>query len=394
MESAEGTQRPTKAQTRNTLEDRLRHYTDIDPFCANTGLPVIVCVEEAVIWPRVSIIILNWNGWRDTIECLESVYHVTYANYDVVVVDNGSEDESIEKLRDYCEGNLRVESARCEYSHDNKPITLTEYTEEQARDGKQIGKSPPDSPSQSRLILIENQSNYGFSGGNNIGIMFALKALGPDYVLLLNNDVIVGPAFLSRLVEVSESDAKIGIAGPRIYNYSHVDKIAFAGGRINLWLGQSHHVGLNETDEGKHSKVAEVDYIEGSCLLVKTKVVEDVGMFDSAYVSYWEDTDWCIRANRAGYKVVYVPTAQIWHKESSTSAGPIKVYYFTRNRFLFMKKHASALQITSFMIAYFAIVIWYRIFVFLFYYRRPNLLKPFFRAIKDGISEICKRRGT
>ena len=344
-----------------------------------------------MIWPRVSIIILNWNSWRDTIECLESVYHVTYENYDVVVVDNGSEDESIENLRDYCEGNLRVGSARCEYSRDNKPITLTEYTEEQARDGKQIGKLPLDVPSKSRLILIENQTNYSFSEGTNIGITFALKALGPDHVLLLNNDVIVDPDFLSRLVEVSESDAKIGIVGPRIHNYSHPNKLAFAGGRINLWLGQSHHVGLNETDQGKYSKVAEVDFIEGSCFLVKRKVVEDIGMFDSAYVAYWEDTDWCIRANRAGYKVVYVPTAQIWHKESSTSAGPIKIYYYTKNRFLFMKKHASALQITSFMIAYLAIVIWYRICVLSLYHKSPRLLKPYFQAVKEGISIVCRK---
>ncbi|MEN6514775.1 glycosyltransferase, partial [Methanoculleus sp.] len=152
--------------------------------------------------PRVSIIILNWNGWKDTIECLESVYQITYQNYDVIVVDNGSENESIEKIKEYARGNLEVTSRFFDYSRENKPLHYIEYSLDETKAEKGKEAEIADLPSWKKLILINNMKNYGFAEGNNIAIRYALKVLNPEYVLLLNNDTIVDRNFLDELVNV------------------------------------------------------------------------------------------------------------------------------------------------------------------------------------------------
>ncbi|CAD6491110.1 MAG: Glycosyl transferase family 2 [Candidatus Argoarchaeum ethanivorans] len=118
-----------------------------------------------MIHPRVAIIILNWNGWGDTLECLESVYQITYPNYDVIVVDNGSEDESVEKIREYCGGEIEVESKFFEYSSENKPIKIIGYTREEAEAGGGEEGGIDDLPSNEKLMIIKNEKNYGFVGG-------------------------------------------------------------------------------------------------------------------------------------------------------------------------------------------------------------------------------------
>ena len=128
--------------------------------------------------PRVTVIVLNWNGWEDTVECLESLFGVFYPCFDVVVVDNASEDDSVSRIREYCQGNLRVESPFFTYTSENKPIKLTEITEDQINTHKNEGNSTIDSshdPSakQNELLLIRNRENHGFAVGNNIAMDFA-----------------------------------------------------------------------------------------------------------------------------------------------------------------------------------------------------------------------------
>lgn len=170
--------------------------------------------QEAVRTPRVAVIILNWNGWQDTIECLESLYRIDYPCYDVILVDNCSVDESVEIIRGYCEGRIKVNSAFFEHSWENKPIRLVECTREEAELGvaKSIGSISP----SRRLILIRNERNFGFAEGNNIAIRYCLKVLKPEYVVLLNNDTVVDVRFLSELVAMAEQDESIGVLGPKI----------------------------------------------------------------------------------------------------------------------------------------------------------------------------------
>ena len=286
---------------------------------------------------KVSIIVLNWNNWMDTIECLESLFRIDYASYDVIVVDNGSTNESVKKIREYCEGKIAVNSKFFKYEPNSKPIEVIEYTKEEAEKVKEVPLS-----SNRRLILIKNDKNYGFAGGNNVGIRFALRTLRPDYILLLNNDTVVDRDFLKELVKVMESDKEIGIAGPKIYYYEYKgrsDVISFTGEDIIPEKGLGKRYGCGEIDCGQWDKQMEVDRLEGSCMLIRREVFEKIGLLDEEYFLYWEETDFCIRTKKAGFKNVYCPKARIWHKIGGSWQDEAPIYYFTRNTFLFIAKN-------------------------------------------------------
>jgi len=183
------------------------------------------------MFPIVSIIILNWNGWEDTLECLESLYQINYSNYEIMVIDNGSEDNSIEKIRKYCEGSLKVKSPFFEYSNVNKSLKLFEYDENDFID-LEIVKEYKNLRAPDKLILLKNRKNYGYAEGNNIGIEFTLKNIKSDYVLILNNDTVVEQNFLNEMIEIAESNEKVGCVGSKVYYYNYKgrkDVISFAG---------------------------------------------------------------------------------------------------------------------------------------------------------------------
>ncbi len=347
-------------------------------------------------FPRVSIIILNWNGWRDTIECLESLYQITYPNYEVIVVDNGSKDNSAEKIKEYCEGKTKVKSKFFEYDPNNKPIYILEYAREQAEEGGDFKREKYFSkyPSNRKLRLILNEKNYGFAEGNNIGIRYALKALNPDYILLLNNDTVVDPEFLMELVNVAESDPKIGFAGPKTYYYDfngRRDVINFAGGKLSMWKGKPYHIGMNEVDVGQYDEIREVDYVEGSCILVSKNVINRIGLLSTDYPLYWEENDWCIRGQKANFKSVYVPDAKIWHKTASSikkELSGLAICYMTQSRFIFMKKYASTANIMTFLL-YFIFQFWYNIGSFL-KDGQYSKIKLYLKGILQGLRSLSE----
>ncbi|MFH1858709.1 MAG: glycosyltransferase family 2 protein [Patescibacteria group bacterium] len=242
--------------------------------------------------PKVFIIILNWNNWPDVKECLESLKNNDYPNYEVVIVDNDSKE---------------------------KP---------QASDGVKV---------------IYNNKNLGFSGGNNVGIKYALKQ-DTDYILLLNDDTIVTPDFLSKMVKAAESDSKIGMVGSKIYFYKDRNKLWFAGGIINWLYNKGEMKGYNEIDKGQYDQpdIQESSYLTGCCLLVKRMVIEKIGLLPEEYFAYYEDTDWSLAAQKAGFKTVFVPKARIWHKGSKSSREFSKpyIYYHVRNGLIFASKYA------------------------------------------------------
>jgi GT2 family glycosyltransferase len=159
---------------------------------------------------RVSIVILNWNGWRDTIECLESLYRISYPNYDVILLDNGSNDGSLKEIRDYLDSGGTLVSKLVDYSAGNKPIMVLVYTADEAELGGGREGEIADLPPDRRLVFIRNDQNCGFEQGNNIGVRYAIKALDPDYILLLNNDTVVDIDFLSELAKADDGDKSIG----------------------------------------------------------------------------------------------------------------------------------------------------------------------------------------
>ncbi|NLI41733.1 MAG: glycosyltransferase family 2 protein [Caldisericales bacterium] len=259
--------------------------------------------------PRVCIIILNWNGWKDTIECLESLYQIEYDNFMVLLIDNHSADESINMIRNYTEGKLEVQSKFINYSNNNKPIKTYEFTNEEA---EKVKFNRPEL--YKTLIIIKNDKNYGFAEGNNIGIRFALNCIIPQYILLLNNDTIVDPLFLDELIIAAESDPKIGIIGPIIYYYDYYgrhDVVWFSGGEIN-WCKYPgyHHMTKSLTNSNGYR---ECDWVSGAALMMNTKRVNRVELNREFHFDC-EDVDYCLNELKHGLKAVVVLNAKIWHK--------------------------------------------------------------------------------
>lgn len=242
----------------------------------------------------VYLIILNWNGWQDTIECVESSMKLTYSNFRILIVDNGSSDGSESILR---------------------------------------GRFP-------NIEFIQTAENLGFAGGNNVGMRYALEH-DADYVWLLNNDTVVDPAALSELVKVADKKATTAIVGSKIYYFYEPNKIWFAGGNWRKNKLFASHRGDGEIDFGQYDEVCEVDYITGCSLLIKSSVIKEVGMMDESYFLYWEEVDWNATVFKKGRKILYVPSSLVWHKISASIKNQthIQAYYYIRNALLFFQKH-------------------------------------------------------
>jgi len=187
--------------------------------------------------------------------------------------------------------------------------------------------------------LVLSNRNLGYTGGNNLGIRSVL-ASSVDYVLLLNNDTEVAPDFVQLLVETAEADPSVGIVGPTIYYYDQPETIWSAGGSIDWKRGSTAMVGLDDKDEGQYGhSPREVDFVTGCAMLVKRSALEKVGLLDERFFAYYEDAEWCVRVKRAGFKIVHVPTAHVWHKiaPKTQEDSPTVRYYMARNRLLFLR---------------------------------------------------------
>ncbi|RST74170.1 glycosyltransferase family 2 protein [Siminovitchia acidinfaciens] len=295
---------------------------------------------------KVAIIILNWNSYNDTYECLKSLESLDYSNYQVFLVDNDSQDNSYYYLKkDYDEGNFCI------------PITF-----------------------------IQTGANLGFAGGNNVAIKKAYEQ-GYEYIWLLNNDTVVKSNALTPLVETMESDNIVGIVGSKILYYN-TNKIWFAGGKINNLIGTPKHIGINEEDINRHNSIKEVDYITGCSLLIRRSVIEKIGLMDEHYFLYFEETDWNIRAKQFGFKILFNPQSIIWHKVSQSTSNNdsfnyIVYYYSIRNNIYLIKKYYSKQVLISFLSFSFirAIKTWIKNKCDL------NILKYSYLGIVDGMKK-------
>lgn len=246
--------------------------------------------------PLVFIVILNWNGWQDTIECVESCRELSYPHFRILIVDNGSSDGSDAILRERLPG----------------------------------------------IEFIQTGSNLGFAGGNNVGIRYALEQ-GAYYVWLLNNDTTIGSGALNALVEAAERNDRNGMVGSKVVYSDNPVRIWYAGAVLDPqspW--RPHHRGLNEEDRGQYDKTGATGYVTGCSLLVRSETVEDVGLLDEELFLYFEDADWSARASSAGWKLVYCPGSLVYHKVSLSiggAASPTLLYYTARNRLYFVKRN-------------------------------------------------------
>lgn len=261
----------------------------------------------------VFVSLLNFNGEKNTLECLESLRKINFGDIDltILVVDNASTE------------SLNLES---------------------------------DLRGKIKIKVIKNKKNLGFSGGNNVGIKYALENKA-DYVLILNNDTYVDSNFLTELLKAAEEDKKIGILIPKIYfapgfeyhkdRYSEKEKgkvFWYAGGKMDWKNIIGSNRGVDEVDKGQFDKTEETEIATGCCMLIRKEALENAGYFDEDYFLYYEDADLTMRAKNKGFKVVYVPKSVVWHKNAGSAGGSGSVlqdYYITRNRLLFGFKYAS-----------------------------------------------------
>jgi GT2 family glycosyltransferase len=253
---------------------------------------------------KVTILILNWNQLNDTRRCLESLDKLTYRNYRIILIDNGSSDGSDRELARLFPG----------------------------------------------VTLVRNQTNRGFTGGNNVGITAAMES-DTDYLLLLNNDTVVEPDFLDKLVGAVAERPEIGIASPKIMFDPDRDRLWFAGGGFRPLLHKTYHLYYGKRDRGMLKGLKLTPWVSGCAMLIKRKVIETVGALDEKYFLHYEDVDLCERAARVGYYCAVVPEAVIYHKFAASMSGkhsPFYAYFRVRNSLFFLRKnrHYLALALT------------------------------------------------
>ena len=338
-------------------------------------------------YPRVSVIILNWNGSDDTLECLESLYMINYPNYDVVLVDNNSTDNSVQEIKKYCRGQFEIKSKYFEFQKQNKPIKIIEFTEKELETvTSQVYSIKAEDASNKILNLIRNQENYGFAKGNNTGIDYSLNILNPDYVLLLNNDTVVDTDFMLELVLTGESSDKIGFIGAKTYLYSKENVIQVAGGGdVDFKHGVVNELASNMEDNGDYDVYMEIEYVSGACLMCKRHVIDTIGSLEPKFFMYWEDVYWCLKGRKYGYKSVYSYKSKIWHKYGSSSESYFKIYYLNRNRIYTIKEYAKKNEYTYFLIFFFLYRFWYECLDYLLHQRNLKRFKCLIKGSYDGL---------
>ncbi|MFA5644868.1 MAG: glycosyltransferase family 2 protein [Candidatus Ratteibacteria bacterium] len=268
------------------------------------------------ILPEVGVVIVNWNGWKRTISCLESLLQIEYPSYQIILVDNDSTDGSIKKIVEWMKDRKE------------KKDSITILNEEEIAS----------THSSDKFILIKNRYDYGFGGGANRGIQYALNR-DHGFVYLLSNDYSFAPNALSELVQAALSEKKIGMAGSKVYAKNFQDQILwFAGSTHNQWTGNTAHRGIREKDIGQYNTPEQVTFLPGSSLLIRSDTIRDIGFMDERYFLYYEDVEWCIRAKRKGWKVYYIPASEVYHNIHDTINLPQR-YYLIRNKFLLTRDY-------------------------------------------------------
>lgn len=232
--------------------------------------------------PKLGIVISNYNGWQDTLPCLDSLRQQTFRDFEVLLLDDASTDDSAERLRN---------------------------------------------AGDERVIFLPQKQNRGFAAVNNIGIRRALQD-GVDWVMLLNNDTVCAPDMLEKLLAQTSPES---VSCPKMLFMDPLDEIWFAGGTLDRKTGKVVHLGGHAKDGPAFSEKKQVSFITFCCVLIPRSVVEKVGYLDEDLFMYCEDVDYCIRLTDAGIPMWYLPDAVLHHKAGGTAGGMLSVYYITRN---------------------------------------------------------------
>ena len=281
----------------------------------------MLAVPRARVHADVVAVVLNWNGWRDTIECLESLLHSASVPSRVVVCDNGSIDGSLRRIEEWAAG---------------RTIAYTTFASPADAFSACAGDA-----SATPLVLIQNGENGGFAAGNNVGIRYAIDRAGAAFVWILNNDVVVGAHALDRMLEAARANANVGIVGATLLRYDSPHTVqALGGGFILPVICHDTQLGSGRTLGEFFDDEIALDHLIGANLLVRAQAVRDVGLMDETYFLYREETDWCIAMRRRGWELVCRTDAAVWHKQSRSIGfkSPMHDYYAVRNMLRLVRK--------------------------------------------------------
>lgn len=279
----------------------------------------------------IYIVVLNWNSDKSTIQCIESLMQLTKKHeITILVCDNNSSDSSYQNIDRYLNNN-----------YESNFITMDEERIKFYQ--REMGEN---------IFLIKNNKNYGYAGGNNIGIRFALNQKDMTYVWVLNNDTVVTENSLFELIQKIESNKKIGICGSRLVSLENKKIVQGIGGKISPWSCMTVEVGNqytinDEIDEEYWQK--QIDYVIGASLFFSREFLEKVGLLCEDYFLYYEEVDICNRAKYAGYEIGIASKSIVFHEQgvsTGQSGSSIANYYSIRNRILIAKKYYSNYIIT------------------------------------------------
>lgn len=284
----------------------------------------------------VSIITINYNGFKDTCELINSLRLFEDHPYEIIVVDNASSNNEAKQLRE-------------------------RYSD---------------------ITVIASDKNLGFAGGNNLGFS---QAKG-EYILFINNDITIDQPILRKMVHRMESSAKIGALSPKIkYEYKK-DTIQFAGYTPMHPIRISNHIiGYNQKDEGQYNEAHTTPFLHGACMFTSKRILKKVGLITEIYFLFYEELDWSLQLQNAGYETWYEPAVYVLHKESMTikRGSPMRLYYLTRSRLLFTRRNYSFAYKSLALLYQLTIVIPKNIFTFLIH-KQNNMLISFLKASYHG----------
>jgi len=247
---------------------------------------------------KVKIFVMVWNGFDITCKCLNSLFNINYPNYDILLLDNGSE-------------------------HDMTKEYLKKFPQ---------------------LQIIRLKKNIGFTGGSNFAIKHCIRD-DPDFICFVSNDVEVDPNFINEMLNVADMNPEIGIVSPKIYYYDHKNSniLWWDGGRFDFLKAKGVHINFKKKDSFKNILPREITFFTGCVYMARKDFFEKVGFFDDDYFNYSEDADLSIRAIGKKIKIYYAPKAIVYHKESfdikNNKGKPYQIYYLVRNNLLIVKKH-------------------------------------------------------
>lgn len=293
--------------------------------------------------PSVFVIIVNWNGRADTLECLRSLGTGCYRNKNIIVVDNGSVDGSVAVIR-----------------RDFPAVTL-----------------------------IETGRNLGFTGGNNAGIAVALQS-GADYIYLLNNDTVSEPDAIEVLIAAAEGNPQFGLLTPRINYFDRKSEPWFAGSILDLTRGLAVHD--NNSVPARSDRIRELEWASGCAMLIRRGVLEQIAGFDDKFFLSWEDVDLSLRLRKTGMKIGLVPAAKIYHKvgRSFVSTWGVGTYYSVRNQLLLMSIHGKQSTFLPYLKVYSLHI---RRAAWAIFHREPHCLRGFVFVLRAAIDHLCGKYG-